>query len=80
MSKNIGAKEPDKYQDWCVQNAVDTLMAAEEIRQDHKMMKLVEKELTKRKAALNKLGGEISRTKKPSEILYKGEENASKSR
>lgn len=66
MSKDLGAGavEPDKYDNWAVQRAVDVLTQAEEIKQDAKMMKLVSKEIGKRQEALDKI--------KPSsaEVMY----------
>ena len=41
--------------EWEVKNAADTLFRAEEIKQDKKLSKLVDKELDKRRKALNSI-------------------------
>lgn len=58
-SKNVYAPVPsmeeDKYSDWAIRDCADTLIRAEEIRADPKKMKLVAKEIDKRKKALDKI-------------------------
>lgn len=54
--ESVAAKlEKRKIEEWEVKSAADTLIRAEEIKEDEKLMKLVDKELTKRKKAINKL-------------------------
>ncbi len=45
----------EKYDKWKVENALRTLLEAEEIRKDKKMMSLVEKEKTKKMGLLKGL-------------------------
>lgn len=47
--------EDMKYDDYRVRDAVDTLMRAEEIKQDPKMMKLVHAEMQKKHKAIKKV-------------------------
>lgn len=50
------SKQDDhKYDQYAVQSAMDTLIRAEEIRADAKMMGLVQKELSKKKKAINSI-------------------------
>lgn len=44
-----------KYDDWAVKSAMETLMRAEEIKQDPKMMKLVSAHLKKQKKAIRSI-------------------------
>ena len=50
-------KDDHKYDEYAVQSAMDTLIRAEEIRADEKMMGLVNKQLSKKKNAINKIEG-----------------------
>lgn len=72
MAKDTAStpNQPSKYDDWAVQNALDTLIRAEEIKSDKKLMDLVEKEKVKRQAALNKLGSGVKPEKSKAEVLY----------
>ena len=45
--------EANAIDEWEVKNAVDTLIRAEEIKNNKKMMKLVDKELKARKKAID---------------------------
>lgn len=47
--------EKPKYDEWEIKNAVDTLMRAEEIKQDAELMALVAPELEKRTKAVKGL-------------------------
>lgn len=62
MAKNE-ISQPDKYDNWAVESAADTLIRAEEIKADAKMMKFVAKKIEERKAALEKVS-------KREELLY----------
>ncbi len=48
-------KDDHKYDEYAVQSAMDTLIRAEEIRSDEKMMGLVNKQLSKKKKAINSI-------------------------
>lgn len=56
--------EKPKYDEWEIKNAVDTLMRAEEIKQDAELMALVAPELEKRTKAVKGLA----------DVLYGNEE------
>lgn len=72
MAKNEGCTPADsgKYDGWAVQSALDTLIRAEEIKADKKLMALIDKEKVKRQEALNKLGGSVKPEKSKAEELY----------
>lgn len=57
MKVSATPTKPDdhKYDEYAVQSAMDTLIHAEEIRADSKMMGLVSKHLTKKKKAINSI-------------------------
>lgn len=47
--------KPDKYDEYAVKRACETLMEAEEIKQDSKMMGLVKELMGKKQMALKKI-------------------------
>lgn len=50
---NVSKEEPKpKYDEWEIKNAVDTLVRAEEIKQDKELMAFVAPELEKRSKAI----------------------------
>lgn len=53
--KGEDAMKDGKYDEWAVEDAARTLIRAEEIKQDSKMMKLVSKQIKKQKKAINSI-------------------------
>lgn len=47
----------NKYDEWCVEDAARTLMRAEEIKADPKMMKLVKEKLASQKKSITSIQG-----------------------
>lgn len=48
-------EKPDNYQDHHVDSALETLMRAEDIKGDHKMMKLVKHKIGKKKKSIESI-------------------------
>lgn len=54
--ESIASKlEKRRIEEWEIKHAADTLLRAEEIKADNSLMSMVNKELDKRKKALNKI-------------------------
>lgn len=55
MKGESKSMDDSKYDEWAVKSAAETLVRAEEIKQDSKMMKLVSKHITKQKKAIDSI-------------------------
>jgi hypothetical protein len=55
MTEVVAKEKKDKYDEWEIRNAVDTLIRAEEIKANKKLVALAQKELDKRKKAINSI-------------------------
>lgn len=53
MAEEVKQAKKEKYEEWEIKNAVDTLIKAEEIKNNKELMKLVEPELKKQAKAVN---------------------------
>ena len=49
------AEKTEKYDDWQVEDALRTIVRAEEIQQDEKLMKLVSEKIKEQKEMLDKI-------------------------
>ena len=63
QAENIEEKEEEKFKEWEIEDAVRTLIRAEEIKQDVELMKLVKPKLTEKAIAAKKVVD-------ASEVLY----------
>lgn len=63
QAENIEEKEEEKFKEWEIEDAVRTLIRAEEIKQDVELMKLVKPKLEEKAIAAKKVVD-------ASEVLY----------
>lgn len=63
QAENIEEKEEEKFKEWEIEDAVRTLIRAEEIKQDVELMKLVKPKLTEKAIVAKKVVD-------ASEVLY----------